>query len=208
MRKNTWYAVYHQRELEFLARSYQPGYFFMFMGRKPLTEYLPIDGSKPMTGDLTLPSGGKIIFGTDVMIKSSANLIQIKNVADTAYRNVMANVFYGMYFRAFTVDSQFRTFDAVGGLFDFYSYDGAAWVLCATLGDTDDAFVIPRAGDITFLDGKAPIIDKIDPLPAADAGSHGKIFILSEAGVGDRAYICLVDNNIPPSYAWKLMAQF
>lgn len=30
MRKNTWYAVYHQRELELLASSYHPEYPFLF----------------------------------------------------------------------------------------------------------------------------------------------------------------------------------
>jgi len=32
VRKNVWYAVYHQRELELLARAYQPDPFLIFVG--------------------------------------------------------------------------------------------------------------------------------------------------------------------------------
>ena len=91
MRKNTWYAVYHQRELEYLARSYQPGYFFILVpGGKPLTEYLPIDGSKPMKGNLDLDIYH--LLTKYMRIKEmDAYTLGVRNRADTAGRHFRVN---------------------------------------------------------------------------------------------------------------------
>lgn len=166
MRKNTWYAVYHQQELEYLARSYQPGYVFMlFMGRKPLTEYLPIDGSKPMTGNLiinvALPSYDQIV-GKAVRIKMhpTAGVVYFRNFADSTYASIVAGSCNFTSISGLTTASliQTRAIDNSSIIFNARDNDTALMVECARLLSGS----IPKLDLYHIGGGNLPLADPAD----------------------------------------------
>jgi len=136
MRKNTWYAVYHQRQLDFLAQSYQPGYFFILMGRKPLTEYLQTNGLNQMLAGATL----KFTTG-DVGLKAYVtNYLAVSKRDGTGFRPLRLSTLFADAIRHILTSSKMEF------------KRGATTV--AYISDSADELVIPRAGDITLLAGK------------------------------------------------------
>jgi len=216
MRKNTWYAVYHQRELDFLARSYQPGYFFIFMGRKPLTEYLPIDGSKPMKGNLDLDIY-KLLFA-NTLIREAAGDVIIRNRLDTVYAPIRTS--------AFRVAGSITAYKTAGttAYFQTALYNNQDWVFRSYDTALRDVMQlingmanIPRAGDITGLAGKILSFPNIQVPPdgvmdlvaaTSRADCHAGILVLPDSrpavpAAGDCRYDAPTDTfEIYDGAAW------
>lgn len=157
MRKNTWYAVYHQRELDYLARSYQPGYFFILMGGIDTTRYLPIDGSKPMEGDLDL--AGYNLLTTYISLRPISTLgLRVMDRAGTNYRDwyVRTLQFELISGKKNAAEIQARANEAAS--ITFYGYHGGGRVQVGKIDD--DFWTLDRAGNITLLSNK--ILDVIN----------------------------------------------
>lgn len=159
MRKNILYAVYHQRELDYLARSYQPGYFFILMGGEYMTEFLAVDGSNKMKADLDLDAYD-LLFKDIVLIQSSVNEMVLVDRATKAimksWRVAHLYPYSTITSRASNLYVQSRAIDGNTILFRGYDVGLGGYLTCLRIvSDATEPFAdIPRAGNITGLAGK------------------------------------------------------
>ena len=129
-------------------------------------QYLLIDGTRAMTGDFDVATYD--VKFNDCLIRNTApNVLEVTNLAETAFRSMKVSVIYAAEFSGFyDTNMIFGTKAAAGANCKFNTYHGGLQT-CAelvSLGLNNGAFRIQRAGDITLLAGKH--------LAAAGAGSH------------------------------------
>jgi len=129
---------------------------------------LPLDGSRAMTGDLTL-SGAfrRIIFDSGgIMEDPTDDWLQIRNKANTGYGNLRLQnlqIYESFWFNS--TPAEFRGSTAIGTVnFIVYKVPPPTKVTVASMqggAGTNQFLEISRAGDITFLAGKKFLSDVV-----------------------------------------------
>lgn len=116
------------------------------------TQYLLVNGTRAMTGNLTI--GAYKLVTTNCMLYETDSLtLSIVNLADTAYRSLKVYTLYAVEFQGTDTNSIIASRGVNGADFSFVNRHASAWWTVAKMDD--DWFEIPRGGNIILLAGKS-----------------------------------------------------
>jgi len=115
------------------------------------------------------------------------------------------NIYASLFTPFLDEDCFLRTYNNINRSLNIQSYDTAVRTVATAIAGRID---IPRAGDITLLNGRYIDLGEVAALPTPSAFYHGKMIVIPRNPVTEepsRAYVCLQSGALG-QYEWILAA--